>query len=169
MQEADVAVLANRVLWSAFALGAVFGGIAQRTHFCTMGAVADIVTLGDWTRMRMWVLAMAVAVAIAGFGAMAGVGWIDASNSLYAGPRLLWFSHAVAWTLALSSAAAVALAAWVLMRPQGRGAGVLLGGIGVGRRSWRCGGCRAVWASWLKIRSRWRLLSSPPIPGAWKR
>jgi uncharacterized protein len=37
-----------------------------------------------------------------------------------------------AWTLALSSAAAVALAAWVLMRPQGRGADVLLGGIGVG-------------------------------------
>ena len=24
----------------------------QRTHFCTMGAVSDIVNMGDWARMR---------------------------------------------------------------------------------------------------------------------
>ena len=58
-----------------------------------MGAIADIVNMGDWTRMRMWVLA--IAVAIVGFNAMAGIGWIKASDSLYGGPRLMWLSMLV--------------------------------------------------------------------------
>ena len=90
MQEIDPSALAGTVLWCAFALSAVFGAIAQRTHFCTMGAVADIVNIGDWTRMRMWVLAMAVA--IIGFNTMVGLGWLHAGKSLYGGPRLLWLS-----------------------------------------------------------------------------
>ena len=58
-----------------------------------MGAVADIVNIGDWTRMRMWVLAMGVA--IVGFNSMVALGWVDASKSVYAGPRLLWLSAIV--------------------------------------------------------------------------
>jgi uncharacterized membrane protein YedE/YeeE len=88
---ADLPGLTQQVLWSAFALAVAFGAIAQRTHFCTMGAVADIVNMGDWLRMRMW--ALAIGVAMAGFGAMAGAGWIDAGNSIYAGSRLIWLSH----------------------------------------------------------------------------
>ncbi|TNF54201.1 MAG: YeeE/YedE family protein, partial [Burkholderiales bacterium] len=53
------------VLWAAFGAALIFGFIAQRTHFCTMGAISDIVNMGDWTRMRMW--AMAVGVASIGF------------------------------------------------------------------------------------------------------
>jgi uncharacterized protein len=83
-------LIAQHVVWMAFALGAAFGAIAQRTHFCTMGAVADIVTMGDWTRMRMWVLA--IAVAILGFNGMVALGWIEAGKSLYAGPHLAWAS-----------------------------------------------------------------------------
>jgi len=93
MEEADVRALATQVLWAAFGLSVAFGAIAQRTHFCTMGAVADIVNIGDWTRMRMWVLAMAVA--IVGFNAMVAAGWLDAGNSIYAGPRLIWLSALV--------------------------------------------------------------------------
>ena len=78
--------LAPQVLWAAFALGVAFGAIAQRTHFCTMGAVADIVNMGDWTRMRMWVLA--IGVAMLGFNAMvaAGLGRGRATR-IYAAPR----------------------------------------------------------------------------------
>ncbi|MBP6764890.1 MAG: YeeE/YedE family protein, partial [Rubrivivax sp.] len=54
MQEADLPALVSQVLWASFALAVVFGAIARHTHFCTMGAVADIVNMGDWTRMRMW-------------------------------------------------------------------------------------------------------------------
>jgi uncharacterized membrane protein YedE/YeeE len=90
MQDIDIGALATQVLWTAFGLSVVLGAIMQRTHFCTMGAVSDIVNMGDWARMRMWVMAMGVAMI--GFNAMVAVGWIDASKSIYAGPRLIWLS-----------------------------------------------------------------------------
>jgi uncharacterized membrane protein YedE/YeeE len=93
MQEQDVQALAGQVLWLAFFAAMAFGAIAQRTHFCTMGAVSDIVNMGDWTRMRMW--AMAIGVAILGFNAMVGLGWVEAGKSIYAGPRVIWLSALV--------------------------------------------------------------------------
>ena len=93
MSESDLQALTTTVLWSAFALSVLFGALAQRTHFCTMGAIADIVNMGDWSRMRMWVLA--IAVAVLGFNAMVGAGWIEARQSVYAGPQLLWLSSLV--------------------------------------------------------------------------
>jgi uncharacterized protein len=93
MQESELPGLISLVLWASFALAMVFGAIAQRTHFCTMGAVADIVNIGDWTRMRMWALAMGVAMV--GFNLMVAAGWVEARHSLYAGPRLIWLSNAV--------------------------------------------------------------------------
>jgi len=97
MQDAEVGRLATQVLWLGFALAAAFGAIAQRTHFCTMGALADIVSMGDWTRLRMWVLAMATAML--GFNAMVALGWVDAADSLYAAPRLSWLSAVVGGAL----------------------------------------------------------------------
>ena len=93
MTDAALAALQQQVLWAALALGLAFGAIAQRSHFCTMGALADVVNMGDWSRMRMWVLA--IGVAMLGFNAMVGLGWIKAANSLYAGPTLLWLSQTV--------------------------------------------------------------------------
>jgi uncharacterized membrane protein YedE/YeeE len=80
-----------QVLAASFALAVVFGAIAQRTHFCTMGAVADIVNMGDWGRMRMWL--MAIGVAMLGFNGMVAAGWLQAADSVYATPRLLWLSN----------------------------------------------------------------------------
>jgi len=93
MQESDLPGLVTQVLWAAFALSAVFGAIAQRTHFCTMGAVADIVNMGDWTRMRMWLLA--IGTAMIGFNLMVGLGWIEARHTVYAGSRLIWLSNVI--------------------------------------------------------------------------
>ena len=93
VQESDLPGLVQQVLWASFALAVAFGAIAQRTHFCTMGAVADIVSIGDWSRMRMW--ALAAGVAMIGFNAMVGLGWIEARNSVYAVPRLVWLSSLV--------------------------------------------------------------------------
>ncbi len=93
MQDVDIAGLTRTVLWASFALSVVFGVIAQRTHFCTMGAVSDIVNIGDWTRMRMWV--MAIGVAILGFNGMVGLGWVEASKTFYATPRVVWLSNLV--------------------------------------------------------------------------
>ena len=91
MQESDLPGLAAQVLWATFGLAVVFGAIAQRTHFCTMGAVADIVNIGDWGRMRMW--ALAIGVAMLGFNAMIYLGWVEAGKSIYAGSRLIWLSN----------------------------------------------------------------------------
>jgi uncharacterized protein len=91
MQESDLPGLVTQVLVASFVLSLAFGAIAQRTHFCTMGAVADIVNMGDWSRMRMWLLAMGVAML--GFNTMVGLGWVQAGQSIYAGPRLVWLSN----------------------------------------------------------------------------
>ncbi len=97
MQEIDPKALATGVLWAAFGLSVLFGAIAQRTHFCTMGAVSDIVNIGDWTRMRMWVMAMGVAMI--GFNLMVAAGWLDAGKSIYGGPRFIWLSALVGGAL----------------------------------------------------------------------
>ncbi len=93
MNDIELNRLATQVLWASFGLAVAFGALAQRTRFCTMGAVADVVNMGDWTRARMW--ALAIAVAVLGFNLMVGLGWIEARQSIYAGPRLLWLSSLV--------------------------------------------------------------------------
>lgn len=88
-----LATLTTQVLWAGFILSMVFGAIVQRTHFCTMGAVSDIVNMGDWTRMRMW--ALAIGVAMIGFFCMVAMGMIDPSKTLYASSRFIWLSALV--------------------------------------------------------------------------
>ena len=85
--------LAALVAWLAFALAFVFGAVANRVNFCTMGAITDIVNVGDWRRMRMWLLA--IAVAIAGAAAMEAAGLVDLSKTIYTTPRIAWLSYLV--------------------------------------------------------------------------
>lgn len=90
MSEANPQTVAATVVWGAFALGFVFGAVGNRTNFCTMGAVSDVVNMGNWNRMRMWLLA--IAVAIFGAAALQLAGLIDAAKSLYLSPNLAWLS-----------------------------------------------------------------------------
>lgn len=87
MSPTDVDSLTAQVLWAVFALAFALGVLVRQSHFCTMGAVADIVNLGDWSRMRMW--ALAAGVAIAGFNAMVALGLVQAVDTVYGGPRWL--------------------------------------------------------------------------------
>ena len=89
----DTAHLSSIVVWSAFALAFVFGAVAQRASFCTMGAITDVVNFGDWRRMRMWLLA--IAVAIAGAGVLDAAGLIDLEKSIYTNADVPWLSHLV--------------------------------------------------------------------------
>jgi uncharacterized membrane protein YedE/YeeE len=86
MQDVDVVALGHQVLWATLALSIVFGFIAQKTHFCTMGAVGDIVNIGDWARMRMW--ALAIGVAMLGFNGMAASGLLDPTRTFYTQARV---------------------------------------------------------------------------------
>jgi uncharacterized protein len=87
----ETSVSPDTVLWLAFAVSFVFGAIGQKTHFCTMGAVSDIVNMQDWGRMRMWLLA--IGVAILGSGALHAAGLIDLDKSFYRTPTFTWLSY----------------------------------------------------------------------------
>jgi uncharacterized membrane protein YedE/YeeE len=52
----------NQVLLAVFAIAVIIGAVANKTNFCTMGAVSDWVNIGDTGRMRAWVFAMALAL-----------------------------------------------------------------------------------------------------------
>ena len=93
MNEITSAMLAPTVAAGAFLLAFIFGIVAQRSNFCTMGAISDIVNMGDWNRMRMWM--MAIAVAMLGANALHLAGLIDLAKSIYLGPRLTWLSGIV--------------------------------------------------------------------------
>ncbi len=83
--------LASIVAFGGFALAFVFGAVANRTNFCTMGAVSDVVNMGSWGRMRMWLLA--IAVAILGSHALQLAGLIDLGQSYYVRPNFTWLSY----------------------------------------------------------------------------
>ena len=59
-RETAIEHAASFVLWGGLLIGAVFGFIVQRTNFCTMGSLSDILAFGDWRRFRSWLMAAAV-------------------------------------------------------------------------------------------------------------
>jgi uncharacterized protein len=86
------------LLW-AFGLALVFGAIANKANFCTMGAVSDWVNIGDLSRLRSWMLA--IATAIIGVGVLEYAGTIDlslttsndTSNPPYRSANFIWLRH----------------------------------------------------------------------------
>lgn len=73
---------------ATFAVGAVFGWAARSSEFCTMGALSDLVFMGDRRRLRAWVLAMAVAML--GSQALQAGGLVDLGKSIYLGGSIAW-------------------------------------------------------------------------------
>jgi len=93
MSETTPAQLVPYVTGGAFALAFVFGAVGNKTNFCTMGAVSDWVNMGDTNRLRMWLLA--IAVALLGSSALQLAGVVDLSKSIYPGPNFTWLSYIV--------------------------------------------------------------------------
>ncbi len=88
------------LLW-AFGLSVVFGAIANKANFCTMGAVSDWINIGDLSRMRAW--ALAIATAIIGVGILEYLGTLDlslttsneTSNPPNRSANIIWLRHIV--------------------------------------------------------------------------
>jgi len=74
-----------------FVLAVVFGAIANKTNFCTMGAVSDWVNMGSKGRLGAWVLAMGVA--IIGTQLLELFGLVAVSESIYRGPTFGWLGY----------------------------------------------------------------------------
>ncbi|MEK9724972.1 MAG: YeeE/YedE family protein [Rhodospirillaceae bacterium] len=85
MEEIPVTLLVPVI---GFVLGIIFGATAQRTNFCTMGAISDAVFMGDWNRFRAWMLA--IAVAVLGSQALHATGTVDLAKSIYLTPNFGW-------------------------------------------------------------------------------
>ena len=71
----------HQVLTAVFAVAVVLGAVANKTNFCTMGAVSDWVNMGDSGRMRAWLFAMAIA--IAGVVVMETTGMVNLSGETF--------------------------------------------------------------------------------------
>ena len=78
------------VVGGGFAIAFVFGLVAAKSNFCTMGALSDIVNMSHWGRMRMWLLA--IAVAVVGTSVLSYMGLVDLSKSVAQRPVLAWLS-----------------------------------------------------------------------------
>jgi len=86
------------LIW-AFVLALVFGAIANKANFCTMGAVSDWINIGDLNRMRCWMLA--IATAVVGVGLLEYLDIVDmslttsneTSNPPYRAANFVWPRH----------------------------------------------------------------------------
>ncbi len=85
MDEIDVSLV---VPFLGVVLGGLLGATAQRTQFCTMGAVSDVYFIGDWNRFRSWMLAIAVAIVGTQWLHMAEI--VDLRDSIYLSTDLGW-------------------------------------------------------------------------------
>lgn len=93
MPEADIAHLSTQALILSGVVGFFVGVAMRRSRFCTMGAIADLVTMADWTRMRQWAVALAVALLCT--QGLAAAGLIRLEDSLYTAPRWTPLAHLV--------------------------------------------------------------------------
>lgn len=79
-------------LWG-FGIAAVFGFVANKTHFCVMGAISDVIHMGSKGRLGAWLLA--IGIAVLGTQALQLAGIIDVGESRYLGPNFMWLSYLV--------------------------------------------------------------------------
>ena len=77
-------------LWNIFIIALLMGALVNKTNFCTMGAVSDMVNIGDYGRFRAWLLA--IAVAVAGVAVLEYLGLVDPADAFppYRSGQLVW-------------------------------------------------------------------------------
>ncbi len=75
------------------ALGLAFGGLVQRSRFCMVAAVSNLVLLRDYRQVHAYLAALAVA--IAGTTLLEMGGWVDVAGTSYRSSRLSWAGPAL--------------------------------------------------------------------------
>ncbi len=80
-------------LWSTFIISVILGAIVNKTNFCTMGAVSDMVNIGDYGRFRAWLLA--IAVATFGVSVFEYMGLVNVTDTFpgYRGSQLIFVEN----------------------------------------------------------------------------
>ena len=70
-----------QILAIVFVTAIIMGAVANKTNFCTMGAVSDWVNMGDTGRLRAWLLAMALA--LTGVLVLEGSGTVSLDSEVF--------------------------------------------------------------------------------------
>jgi len=80
-------------LWSTFVLSLLLGMVVNKTNFCTMGAVSDMVNMSDYNRLRAWFLA--IALAIVGVTLLEYAGLVNVSDTFppYRSNQLIYIEN----------------------------------------------------------------------------
>ncbi len=81
--------LINLLVYTSI-LGLVMGYIVNKTNFCTMGAVSDLVNIGDSSRLKSWMLAAVVAVIGVNLSQLFGLFDISQSRIPYTNSLFFW-------------------------------------------------------------------------------
>lgn len=87
----EVSQLEDTVVLSGLAIGLLLGWVGRYSSFCTLGAISDWYASGNKARLRMWLLA--IAVAIAGTQGLVHAGLINTEDSFYIAPKVFWLSN----------------------------------------------------------------------------
>lgn len=83
------------VLWSVFGIAFVMGAVVNKTNFCTMGAVSDLVNMGDSGRIRAWLFAIAVAIIGVVLIEANDIASVNSTLPPYRGTSFAWFEYII--------------------------------------------------------------------------
>ena len=81
----------QRIALYGFLIALVFGAVANKTQFCTMGSISDWINIGTKNRFRTWMLA--IGLAMVGTQTMVALGWIDLTDTIYLGSGFGWVGY----------------------------------------------------------------------------
>lgn len=85
----------SAIIWSGFILAFVMGAVVTRTNFCTMGAISDLVNIGDSGRIRAWFLAIAVAMIGVSILEYIDIFSADTTRPPYRGSNFAWLEYII--------------------------------------------------------------------------
>ena len=92
MEDFELATV-HYVAACGFVLAAIFGFVANKTNFCTMGAVSDMLHMGSRGRLGAWLFAMGLA--ILGTQGLQAAGLVDITGAMYLTPNFGWLGYIV--------------------------------------------------------------------------
>ena len=92
VEDFELAIV-HYVAAGGFVLAAVFGFVANKTNFCTMGAVSDMLHMGSLGRLGAW--CFATGLAILGAQALHAAGLVDLADAIYLTPNFGWLGYVV--------------------------------------------------------------------------
>ncbi len=81
------------VLGLVFIIAIILGAVVNKTNFCTMGAVSDLVNIGDTGRMRAWLFAVVIAIVGVMIFETMGIASVDVTRPPYRGSNFAWLEY----------------------------------------------------------------------------